>query len=306
MDTALYLVTETIISAEELWLMDEVKDTEFVCHGCRTRVKPIAWQRKMKYRPHFRIKRGGHIGGCDIDGKEKLIAVAKTKRVSTETGFPISYPNKLVFRDFREKISNVGKEGEGEIEKRERSYGQRGVGSQQPKKPHNYTVTTIRPIVNQFLNFPYDRHLSVDIPGIEAITYNTVFRMLSYQKLDLYKEPRIFFGGLYVNKYNFDNSSRILEIPLIQGLWSNRNPVKLFKILVHYETWSNSKITALGEDLDVVQAEKVRAFKEGKDNKQAWVFFIGRQDESDPMIFHVFDHKMICCVLADKEIYPGK
>ena len=38
-------------------------------------------------------------------------------------------------------------------------------------------------------------------------------------------------------------------------------------------------------------------------NKEGLIFFIGQQDDADPMLFHVNDHRLICC-LFEELFYP--
>ena len=40
----------------------------------------------------------------------------------------------------------------------------------------------------------------------------------------------------------------------------------------------------------------------GTDNvvkEKGWLFFIGKQDESDSTLFHVDDHRLVCCVVYE-------
>ncbi|SEA51190.1 hypothetical protein [Nitrosospira multiformis] len=58
----------------------------------------------------------------------------------------------------------------------------------------------------------------------------------------------------------------------------------------------------VSREVETARVEDMAAKKRG-DKEKGWLFFIGRQDESDPALFHVDDHRLVCCVAAEM-IYP--
>lgn len=71
-----------------------VYTTQFICLSCEAIKKPVAIKPGMKLSPHFRLQ-GEHESGCDVDGYEQLVKSEQKRPVSSPTGFPVPYPNKL-------------------------------------------------------------------------------------------------------------------------------------------------------------------------------------------------------------------
>lgn len=83
------------------------------------------------------------------------------------------------------------------------------------KKSSRRQVNTIRQICRAFISYPYDRNMSLDISGINADTYMTVFKKLK-TPIQYYQENHVFYSQLLWNKINFDQKQII--IPL-SGEW---------------------------------------------------------------------------------------
>ncbi|WP_234419421.1 hypothetical protein, partial [Xanthomonas fragariae] len=45
--------------------------------------------------------------------------------------------------------------------------------------------------------------------------------------------------------------------------------------------------------------------KNSDSKKMGWLFFIGRQDEEALTLFHVDDHRVICCFVVEM-VYPPR
>ncbi|MDR3159425.1 MAG: hypothetical protein LBU11_10600 [Zoogloeaceae bacterium] len=46
------------------------------------------------------------------------------------------------------------------------------------------------------------------------------------------------------------------------------------------------------------------AAKKRGDKEKGWLFFVGRQDADTLALFHVNDHRLICCLVAEM-VYPA-
>lgn len=311
MDSALYKPNNTIISAEELSSWEVVNEYDFVCSACEVGVQPIAYKDMMKRRPYFRLyKNTRHQENCGMDGYEKLISIAKYKSVANEDGFPLSYPNRLIIKEIREQIANeleVGVKKTKHILTKE-SY----ETNSNDKRAHNHTVTTIRPIAKQFINFHFDLGLSLIMPMIDRTKYNTyksVFERLSNKRINSYSDKRIFYGSLYTgNQYNNINISlppNHFIVTLTQGEWNDTytKPIKLYQIIIDYSHWTTKTINMVKGELDIAREERQKALDEGNNKVKSWVFFVGQQNKTNPYLFHVDDHKLICFLVADNLDY---
>ncbi len=86
MDTALRLDDDWIISAEQLWEMDNPRAVGFVCPDCRVRLIPAACDKggDWKVRPYFKRPVGvQHADWCNMEARDKLVAEAAKTAVLT-------------------------------------------------------------------------------------------------------------------------------------------------------------------------------------------------------------------------------
>jgi hypothetical protein len=290
--------TGEIVDAEQLWVIDLVDPQGYECRGCSAQATPCSYRPENKVRPYFSAKEG-HKVGCDVEGEVELIKRARKQRVSTREGFPGSFPNRLVLRDTRPvagqngaPISPTGGGG--------RRTG--SDGSSETRRDSHWAAQTIRPICRTFINYPYDRDLPLAVPGVAADTYQHVFRSLKSDQIIQYPEPRLFCAPIsWKAPITGDDH---LEIQLSYGEWKERKLTRPYRVKVDWQNWSVAKRNYVSREIETARLEYMAAKKRG-DKEKGWLFFIGRQDESDPTLFHVDDHRLVCCVVAEM-IYPQR
>ncbi|WP_422648151.1 hypothetical protein OJJOAM_002503 [Cupriavidus sp. H18C1] len=197
MDSARDKQTAKIVEAEQLWLLDHVDHERYTCVGCAAKATPCAYGPENKVRPYFAAK-SGHEDGCDVIGKEKLVARARKGRVTDPIkGFPAPYPSRLVLRVTRQVVDD-SQTGVDQGRMSGPSGARDGGGSSQ--SPRRHTASTIRPICRTFLDFPYDRDLPLEVPGVEEQTFLTIFKKLKNDALVTYPDARIFYASLRWSK----------------------------------------------------------------------------------------------------------
>ncbi|MDP1770788.1 MAG: hypothetical protein Q8L15_00775 [Methylobacter sp.] len=143
MDSAVDRYTGQIIDGEQLWYIDSVDKEGYKCRGCGVMVNPVSFEEHHKKRPHFKeLPSKPHESWCDIEGEEKLISKARKGRVTTQAGFPGSFPSKLELVDEKMKVVptslTVGGKGSSSV----------GTpsGTTSGKTHTQWTARTIRPI----------------------------------------------------------------------------------------------------------------------------------------------------------------
>lgn len=114
----------------------------------------------------------------------------------------------------------------------------------------------IRQICRAFIRFPHDRGMSLNILGIDADTYMTVFKKLK-DPIQSYPDRRVFYAQLLWQKFEHDDNRLI--IPL-SGEWAKDEfgklkPSRSYKLHVEWAKWSQAKRTALRNELDAAQEE---------------------------------------------------
>lgn len=145
--------------------------------------------------------------------------------------------------------------------------------------------------------------MSLNIPGINADTYMTVFKKLK-DPVQPYPERRVFYSQLLWQKFEQDENR--IVIPL-SGEWAKTNLVSLSpRVAINYtlsgETGQKPKKTMLLNELETVQEEAKEAVNK-KAKERAQVFFIGEQSTENPEIFYVSDYRLICAIMG-YIIYP--
>lgn len=296
MESALNKHTGEIVDAEQLWIINPVDPLGYECRGCGAQATPCSYRPENKVRPYFSAK-DGHNSGCDVEGEVELVKRARKQRVSTPEGFPGSFPNRLVLRDTRPVAGSNG------ILTAATSDGRRRAGSDssgEAQRDRHWAAQTIRPICRTFLNFPYDRDLPLAVPGIAADTYQHVFRSLKSNQIVQYPEPRLFYAPISW-KASIANNVQ-MEIQLSYGEWKERELIRSYRVRMDWKDWSAARRNYVSREIETARSEYMTAKKRG-DKEKGWLFFIGKQDESDPTHFHVDDHRLVCCVVAEM-IYP--
>lgn len=290
--------TGEIVDAEQLWIINPVDPMGYECRGCGALVIPCSYRPENKVRPYFSAK-DGHNAGCDVEGEVELVKRARKQRISTREGFPGSFPNRLVLRDTRPV---VGSNGTPTVATSAGGRRTGSNGSSEAQRDRHWAAQTIRPICRTFVNYPYDRDLPLAVPGIAADTYQCVFRSLKSDQILQYPEPRLFYAPISWKAPVADDDR--LEIQLSYGEWIERKLTRPYRVRMGWKDWSAAKRNYVSREIETAKAEYMAAKKRG-DKEKGWLFFIGRQDESDPTLFYVDDHRLVCCVVAEM-IYPPR
>lgn len=288
--------TGEIVDAEQLWIINPVDPLGYECRGCGAPVTPCSYRPENKVRPYFSAK-DGHNADCDVEGEVELVKRARKQRVTAREGFPGSFPNRLVLRDTRPV---AGSDGSPTAPAGSGGHRNSSNGSSETRRDRHWAAQTIRPICRTFINYPFDRDLPLAVPGIAADTYQRVFRSLKSDQVIQYSEPRLFYAPIsWKASIAADDQ---LEIQLSYGEWKERKLIRPYRVRMNWKDWSAAKRNYVSREIETTRSEYMAAKKRG-DKEKGWLFFEGRQDASDPPLFHVDDHRLVCCVVAEM-IYP--
>ncbi|WPA27665.1 hypothetical protein R1Q26_22270 [Klebsiella quasipneumoniae] len=169
---------------------------------------------------------------------------------------------------------------------------------QSPERQSRRQVHTIRNICRAFLRFPYDRGMSLNIPGIKGRTYSETFKKLQ-SKIQPYPEPKIFYAELLWNKFIEDDEKLIIPLSgeLAKDESGKRKSSRSYQIHIKWAGWSKAKRTVVRKELEIARtgAQEAKA-KRLKD--KASVFFIGEQSADSPEMFYVTDYRLICAIIG--------
>lgn len=303
MESARNRVTMEVVDAEDLWLLPEVDKYGYICRGCDLTVYPASYLKTNLQRPHFRSPHGQeHLQGCDIEGDEKTVASGKKGSVRNKLQTsPALSPARLVLRNERPIVDPTAQPSPSGATRSVRT-GSSGNGEARPQGRRS--AQSIRRICRAFINFPYDRDLSLEVPGVEATTYQQVFKKLRGEGVEDLPSQKILYGELSWGRAEDDDDN--LLITLSAGEWGKeaKRYVRPYRVRVSWAGWSDAKRTTVTNELEVVRQEGIDAKKSGSKDRP-YIFFLGRQDPDDPSIFHVDDHRLICGLLATIT-YPAR
>ncbi|EDI0007562.1 hypothetical protein CC633_14610 [Salmonella enterica subsp. enterica serovar Enteritidis] len=290
--------TGEIVEAEDLWLLDNVDTEGYVCWGCGIEMYPSAWQKGSKKRPSFNKMPGKKHINCDADAENTVVKQGQKKSVrQLLDSAPGLMPAGLKLIEQRPVVDPGATSGENKSSST-RSASSTSSEGNAPARQSRRPVNAIRQICRAFIRFPYDRGMSLNIPGIDADTYMTAFKKLK-DPIQSYPDRRVFYSQLLWQKFEQDEN-RII-IPL-SGEWTKDESGKSkssrsYKIQVEWGNWSKAKCTMLLNELETVQEEAKEAVNK-KAKERAQVFFIGEQSADNPEIFYVTDYRLICAIMG--------
>lgn len=300
METALDIVTNLLVDAEELWEFEGNVDKErYRCPGCGVKVKPSSFLRdENKKRPYFRElqKTDPHKDWCDISGEKDLKAKAKKQKVFNEnSSLPSFIPTSLKLIDTRIKINDEGQD------KSLSSNSQKNNGRASTEgngvRRSNGTAQNIRRLCLCYINYPNDRDLPLNLPNIGKSTYEKLFSHLPNNKIVAINTSRILLAPMQFSEPKISDTEIVIE--LSRGIW-NDNFTKLiekYTLIVDISNWSKAKKTMIKRELELVRRQAIHT-NDKKKNK-TWIFFLGEQDVHDQSKFHVKDHRLVCAIFVE-------
>jgi hypothetical protein len=301
MDTAHDIVTGKIVDAEDLWTIENVDKSRYVCRGCGIPVIPASFGPHNKVRPYFTPGHTPHRSGCDVDGVAMLIARARCTRVSDpRSGIPASIPSQLVLHETREVVDrNLSERAD-----RSRGISARGPSAQRPatNTERRYAASHLRPLCRTFVKFPYDRDAALQIPGLRGSTYEELFWRLKQNEIIRYPVAHTFYGPMSWSRAVQDDA--FLELTLNAGEWRENRLVRPYRVRLGWTHWSPAQRRAVLHEIEVARHETIEA-RQRHGKERGWVFFIGTQLPDLDDVFEVHDHRLVCCLVVEM-LYPTR
>lgn len=204
MQSARDKLTKKIVEAEDLWKLNVVDLKGYECWGCGIDMAPRSWRKENKMRPNFsKYPNQSHAENCDADAEEKIVNQGIGKKQSIRNileNTPGLSPSALVLIEKREHV------GESENSNNKTTYSSINSNSKDKdlndgiNKKSRRPANTIRPICRAFINFPYDRNMSLNISGVSGDNYIKIFKKLVNNEIREYKEKKIFYSSLQWKK----------------------------------------------------------------------------------------------------------
>ncbi|KYP88388.1 hypothetical protein WB67_01045 [bacteria symbiont BFo2 of Frankliniella occidentalis] len=291
--------TRDIVEAEDLWLLDSVDTEGYMCWGCGITMYPAAWEKDKKVRAYFKKKRHvQHHRDCDADAENIVIRQGQKASVrNILDSAPGLMPSGLKLIEKR-PVVEAGFAGDEGNSSSTRSVSLASGEGCSPERQSRREANSIRNICRAFIRFPYDRGMSLNVPGINGQIYMTVFKKLR-DKVQPYPEPKIFYAPLLWNKFTENDENIIISL---SGEWGEDEsgkpkPTRSYQLYIDWANWSKAKRTVVRKEMEAARTEAIEA-KSKRLKDKAWVFFIGEQDTQNPEIFYVSDYRLICAIVG--------
>lgn len=287
MDSARDTISGKIIEAEQLWLLYPFKTNTFLCVGCDAIVTPCSYQPKNKKRPYFSAKQG-HSNDCSVDKRIDLVEQTQTGRIVFQDNSSDALPQKLVLQNKR-PIDQIGSATSCSIKKSQPTLER----IKKKSKIHCRAISALRPICYTFINLLPNQDIPLRVSKISGNTYRDIFLSLTKNKIIHYSQLKIFYASISWKKLVLEND--YLDIQLNAGEWGDRGFSRPYRVRIHWNNWRAAKRTHIADEVENVRLKTIESKGTGK------LFFIGEQDNADLSIFHVEDHKRICCLVDENE-----
>lgn len=299
MDVALDIITNKLIACEELWELDEVNKEIYRCPDCLTNLIPASFLRTNKKRPYFfYLESKPHSVKCSYNHINEIERKARKQSIKTDGGFPLPFPSKLILNDalIKETDAVPGISQSSIHNTVEDSF------SEKTSLNHHRTVTTIKNIVRQFVNFPNDRDLPLLVPFTEPRnnTYSKVFKRVK-DGIN-YNGYYIFYDRLYFSKPILNVN--VLEIRLYTGIWEEKKQVKPCTLLINLSSITSRQRELILREIEVTRNEAIETSKfENNKRLLGYIFFLGKQDENNKQVFHTNSHRFISCITVPQSYF---
>ncbi|BBO63715.1 Uncharacterised protein [Serratia marcescens] len=187
--------TGEIVEAEDLWLLEDVDTSSYVCWGCGIEMYPSTWQKGSKKRPSFNKMPGKEHINCDANAESMVVKQGQKKSVRHLLDCaPGLMPAGLKLIEKRPVVDPSTTSGENNSSSTRSALSTSSEGHP-PARQSRRPVNSIRQICRAFIRFPYDRSMSLKILGIDADTYMTVFKKLK-DPIQSYPDRRVFYSQL--------------------------------------------------------------------------------------------------------------
>ncbi|MBD1572871.1 hypothetical protein HC725_06200 [Vibrio sp. S17_S38] len=282
-DEARVVGTEVIITAEDLYLLDDPKGIDFCCDDCEIGLFAASFDRSINVRKaHFRhFPDKPHHIDCGGEEYAKARKKGKKERLSLEgEGFPHSYPN--CFKKRKPKVESQSMKGGSSTENNassRRDGGNKDLTSSRKTKA-TYATSSFKSIVNEYFDFPFDRDRPLSFEDISGSTYDEVFLCIrnpfGNQQYRIQGDNiKIYHGKMSWKKA--EPKGDILSIQLTSGLWENNKNKRPYYVDINMSDWpAQTKTKFLKRYNDVFNLIV------GKEMKTECHFaFVGQQDTQD-------------------------
>ena len=290
-DDARRIDTGEVITSEDLYLIENVGSLSFCCDTCNTSLVACSYKKDVNLRkPYFKISPGAyHQSWCDAEGVASTKKKGLSSRLTSNEGFPLSYPNHFKRRNEGISEPTIAPNTDGVTNRRIRAKAK--DDGEQKRNKTNYETSSFKAIVNEFFAFPHDRDRALFFEGVSGATYATVFKGIEntigkqvYRKQG--EECKVYYSTLSWKTAHVEND--VIRIDLSRGRWVDKKQVTPYSVEIDMSDWPKQTQTKFLNRYQKI-LETVRRTKQ-----KAVIAFVGKQDVQDDYFrFYAEDRLLI-------------
>ncbi|HQU70402.1 MAG TPA: hypothetical protein PLI43_19705 [Albidovulum sp.] len=290
--------TGTVHVAAELPFSPDLDRGGWECPGCRGEMIPVAasGDRLYKVAPHFRIH-GQHAEHCSalLPGP----GGGSTPSASGDAGnaLPGTFPRKLRLAADRQDVVP-------EREPAAASAAHAGLpkAASLPHPQGSASVAgTLHRIAESYLLAPEYHGEPLEIEGCEGTSYETCFRRLKNTSRPARLPRLVWFAEIQFR--HILREGDVAELTLSPLRWIKERgsvrPGPHYRIRFDMAPWTPRRRNAMFAELERRRVEQ-QELHHAEAAERVNIFFFGRQDGEDAMLFHVEDPRLACFFLLPK------
>lgn len=290
--------TGSVHVAAELPFSPELDDGGWECPGCGIEMIPVAasGDRLYKVAPHFRIH-GHHAEHCTalLPGSGGGSAPSASEGAGDTP--PGTFPRKLRLAAARQEV----------VPEREPAAASAAhVGSPKaataPQPLGSASVAgTLHRIAESYLLTPEHHCEPLEIEGCEGSSYETCFRRLKNTSRPARLPRLVWFAEIQFRHILREGDVTELTLSPLQWIRNGSvvRPGPHYRIRFDMAPWTPRRRNAMLAELERRRVEQ-QELHHAEAAERVNIFFFGRQDHEDPMLFHVEDPRLVCFFLLPK------
>lgn len=287
--------TSTIHVAAELPFSPELDTGGWECPGCRVEMIPVAASGAQQYKvaPHFRIH-GIHDEDCSAVGQSSRGSGGGSTPGEIASGPPATFPKAL-------RLSVARQEGDtesGATAASAASIGSRQAGIAHLQRGSASIAGSLHRIVESYLLSPEHHAESLRIDGCEGSSYETCFRQLQKTRRPLPLPRLVWFAEIQFRHIIREGDVATLSLAPVEWIGSGKTG-PCYRIRFDTRAWTPRRRSAMLAEVERQRAEQQR-LHHAKAAERVNIFFFGRQDHDDLMLFHLEDPRLACFFLMPK------
>lgn len=271
------------------------------CPVCQVEMIAVAADgaRVYKVAPHFRAE-GNHRQDCDADGKRRMVTTGAVHVVRDANGPPADYPNQLVLAAQRPQVAPADGGPDG-VPPAANINRYRGAG-EGIRGQHAHYARTLHRIVEFYVGHPEERQRRLTIPNVDGVTYHNCFWEIRGVTEETRFPPKVLYAQIAFKRFEQDENS--LTVFLNPAFFvANPDPREAeekpriargkFRVRFDMTGWSTRRRNAFLSTAEVARQQQ-RDLHGNQDSAAVRLYFIGRQDAADFLLFHVTDPRLAC------------